>query len=561
MQSIFSLNDTDVRRLVADAASSSDINLLRSHLYRLVNLRKEMGIAIREQAQNRNDLARIVQTAQQVLAEDRSTGLLSLLDRKGLISGYRTKLKAQLEANQALANTNADLRNKISSAAQAVASSQALRDQVGTLTRQLADLQAANQQALQQLEFARQDAASRPEALAAETPQNGPDEALLLTIQQQEATIAELQRQLDQAQSTLQDRHQAQAAAATQEAAASTPEIDQIRDMFAQQVSGYMADNLRLTRELRTTQETVDQLKGSLGQVEELLATANQENADGKELAAALQQQLDAAVEQRAGIEQMLSQREEAITLLQQQLEDARSALQSSEQNAAAIQTKLEGAMADITRQAETISSLTQDKDQLLEQVAELGKQNGLSQAQVAELQENIRNHIGQIEAIQHELDTTIQNWQESQTLDRQKIQDQSQEISRQSTQLEQLSATNLHLERHLGMLENRTERLLSIKQGLEASLKAGAEERQRLTALAKDTSYELLAAQRQNKALEATVQQQQSLINDLSSRLQTEKKVIHLAGPAARRAAEVEEEVPEFELPHQQDETPGHQM
>ena len=110
-------------------------------------------------------------------------------------------------------------------------------------------------------------------------------------------------------------------------------------------------------------------------------------------------------------------------------------------------------------------------------------------------------------------------------------------------------------------MLENRTERLLSIKQGLEASLKAGAEKRQRLTALAKDTSYELLAAQRQNKALEATVQQQQSLINDLSSRLQTEKKVIHLAGPTARRAAEVEEEVPEFELPHQQDETPGHQM
>lgn len=559
MQSKFSLKDEDVRRLVADAESSSDINLLRNHLYRLVNLRKEMAIAIREQVQNRNDLSRIVQTAQQVLAEDRSTGLLSILDRKGLISGYRTKLKAQLEANQALANANADLRGKMSSATQAIATTQSLRDQVSKLTRQLGDLQATNQQTLQDLEFARQDASNRPAMAAEQIPR--PDEALLLKIQQQETAITELQRQLDDAQLALQGRHQEQLAAVTEQQAASTPEIDQIREMFAQQVSGYMADNLRLTRELRTTQEAVDQLKASLLQVEEQLETAKAETSAGKELAQALEQQLAAAAEQSAGLQEMLSQREEAITRLQQQLDDAKSALEASEQKAATIQGKLEGALGDISRQGETISSLTQEKEQLLEQVAELGKQNGLSQAQVAELQASIRNHIGQIDTIQRELDATIQNWQASQVQDRQTIHEQSEQLSRQSAQLEDLDTTNRQLERHLGMLENRTGRLVAIKQGLEQSLKNGAEERQRIAQLAKDTSYELMTAQRQNKELETTVRQQQSYISELSSRLQTEKKVIHLAGPATRRAAEVEEANMEHELLAQQDESPSHQM
>lgn len=547
MQSNFSLSDADVRQLVDDAQHSLNIDLLRSHIYRFVSLRKEMAVAIHNAAQERSDLARIVETANKVLTEDRSTGLLSLLDRKGLISGHREKLRVQLQTNLLLAQQNADFRQQLSAAQQIAAPTQALRDQMTRLTAQLTDLSSQHEQALQELDQARHDkvlssAIEPTPTLAAEV-----DPDLLAKVARQAEEIEQLQGELRNARGALNERRQNELAAVVTAHAAETPELDKIQTMFREQVSGYLAENLQLGQALRANKEALETLTNSLQNVETLLEAANQTNAESSLTIQDLRAQITTSDSKIQDLQNDLAALDRTIAQLQADLAKSQEKLILTQNNEADLKTQLSAAQGTIADQSGHIETLTVTKGNLVDQVAQLTQQNGESEQKVQTLQLSIQQHIGQIEGIQRQLDDTANNWQLQQAQSEEQLAQRDELISRQRTEMAALETSKSALERAVAAQTETTQHLVQSKQALEGALRETSTERRRITSLAKDTTLELSQALLANKALESQISELQTTINELNTRLQTASKVIHFAGPATRREAAAEE-VPSFE-------------
>lgn len=542
MQSNFSLSDADVRRLVDDAQHSLNIDLLRSHIYRFVSLRKEMAVAIHNAAQERSDLVRIVETANKVLTEDRSTGLLSLLDRKGLISGHREKLRVQLQTNKQLAEQNADIRQRLSARQHSTAPTQALREQVTKLTTQLTDLSARHEQALQDLEQVRHEKAVSPSFEPVSTPAVGQSEDLLAKVAQQAEKIEHLQNELNGVRGALNERRQSELAVAVTAQAAETPELEKIQTMFRDQVSGYLAENMQLNQALRTNKEALETLTRSLRHVEGLLEAANQANTESSLTIQDLRSQITRAEGLIQRLQDDLAARDNTIGQLRTEILKSQQALSLAQENETRLNEQLGAAQGTIAEQSGRIDALTLTQGNLSEQVVQLTQQNGESEQQIQSLQQSIQHHIDQIEGIQRQLDETATNWQNEQSKSAEQLAQRDDLISRQRAEMAALEAGKSALERTVIALNEKTQNLVQVKQALEGALKATSAERGRVTSLAKDTALDLCSALQANKALESQVNDLQATVNELNSRLQTASKVIHFSGPASRREAPAEE-------------------
>lgn len=547
MQSNFSLSDADVRRLVDDAQHSLNIDLLRSHIYRFVSLRKEMAVAIHNAAQERSDLVRIVETANKVLTEDRSTGLLSLLDRKGLISGHREKLRVQLQTNQQLAEQNADFRQRLSAIQHWAAPTKALREQVTKLTTQLTDLTARHEQALQDLEQVRHEKAVSPSFEPVSAPDAGQSEDLLAKVAQQAEEIERLQNELNGVRGALNERRQSELAVAVTAQAAETPELEKIQTMFRDQVSGYLAENLQLNQALRTNKEALETLTSSLRHVEGLLEAANQANTESSLTIQDLRSQITTAEGLIQRLQDDLAARDNTIGQLRTEILKSQQTLSLAQENETRLKEQLGAAQGTIADQSGRIDALTLTQGNLSEQVVQLTQRNGESEQQVQSLQHSIQQHIDQIEGIQRQLDETVTSWQNQQSTSAEQLAQRDELISRQRAEMAALVASKSALERTVIALTENTQNLVQVKQALEGALKATSAERRRVTSLAKDTALDLCSALQANKALESQVNDLQATVNELNSRLQTASKVIHFSGPASRREAPAEE-VPTFE-------------
>lgn len=546
MQSNFSLSDADVRRLVDDAQHSLNIDLLRSHIYRFVSLRKEMAVAIHNAAQERSDLVRIVETANKVLTEDRSTGLLSLLDRKGLISGHREKLRVQLQTNKQLAEQNADFRQRLSASQHSAAPTQALREQVTKLTTQLTNLTARHEQALQDLEQVQHEKAVSPSFEPVSAPAAGQSEDLLAKVAQQADEIERLQNELNGVRGALNERRQNELAVAVTTQAAETPELEKIQTMFRDQVSGYLAENLQLSQALRTNKEALETLTSSLRHVEGLLEAASQTNTESSLTIQDLRSQITTAEGLIHQLQEDLVARDNTIGQLQAEILKSQQELTLAQKNESQLKEQLGAAQGTIADQSGRIDALTLNQGNLSEQVVKLTQQNGESEQQVQSLQHCIQQHIDQIEGIQRQLDETVTNWQNQQSASTEQLAQRDELISGQRAEMAALEASKSALERTVIALTENTQNLVQVKQALEGALKANSTERRRITSLAKDTALDLCSALQANKALKSQVNDLQATVNELNSRLQTASKVIHFAGPASRREAPAEE-VPTF--------------
>nr|WP_193838671.1 hypothetical protein [Pseudomonas syringae]QOC74147.1 Golgin subfamily A member 2-like protein [Pseudomonas syringae pv. actinidiae] len=546
MQSNFSLSDADVRRLVDDAQHSLNIDLLRSHIYRFVSLRKEMAVAIHNAAQERSDLVRIVETANKVLTEDRSTGLLSLLDRKGLISGHREKLRVQLQTNKQLAEQNADFRQRLSASQHSAAPTQALREQVTKLTTQLTNLTARHEQALQDLEQVQHEKAVSPSFEPVSAPAAGQSEDLLAKVAQQADEIERLQNELNGVRGALNERRQNELAVAVTTQAAETPELEKIQTMFRDQVSGYLAENLQLSQALRTNKEALETLTSSLRHVEGLLEAASQTNTESSLTIQDLRSQITTAEGLIHQLQEDLVARDNTIGQLQAEILKSQQELTLAQKNESQLKEQLSAAQGTIADQSGRIDALTLNQGNLSEQVVKLTQQNGESEQQVQSLQHCIQQHIDQIEGIQRQLDETVTNWQNQQSASTEELAQRDELISGQRAEMAALEASKSALERTVIALTENTQNLVQVKQALEGALKANSTERRRITSLAKDTALDLCSALQANKALKSQVNDLQATVNELNSRLQTASKVIHFAGPASRREAPAEE-VPTF--------------
>ncbi|OKS78755.1 hypothetical protein PsaNZ64_00295 [Pseudomonas syringae pv. actinidiae] len=546
MQSNFSLSDADVRRLVDDAQHSLNIDLLRSHIYRFVSLRKEMAVAIHNAAQERSDLVRIVETANKVLTEDRSTGLLSLLDRKGLISGHREKLRVQLQTNKQLAEQNADFRQRLSASQHSAAPTQALREQVTKLTTQLTNLTARHEQALQDLEQVQHEKAVSPSFEPVSAPAAGQSEDLLAKVAQQADEIERLQNELNGVRGALNERRQNELAVAVTTQAAETPELEKIQTMFRDQVSGYLAENLQLSQALRTNKEALETLTSSLRHVEGLLEAASQTNTESSLTIQDLRSQITTAEGLIHQLQEDLVARDNTIGQLQAEILKSQQELTLAQKNESQLKEQLSAAQGTIADQSGRIDALTLNQGNLSEQVVKLTQQNGESEQQVQSLQHCIQQHIDQIEGIQRQLDETVTNWQNQQSASTEQLAQRDELISGQRAEMAALEASKSALERTVIALTENTQNLVQVKQALEGALKANSTERRRITSLAKDTALDLCSALQANKALKSQVNDLQATVNELNSRLQTASKVIHFAGPASRREAPAEE-VPTF--------------
>lgn len=547
MQSNFSLSDADVRRLVDDAQHSLNIDLLRSHIYRFVSLRKEMAVAIHNAAQERSDLVRIVETANKVLTEDRSTGLLSLLDRKGLISGHREKLRVQLQTNLQLAEQNADFRQRLSASQHSAAPTQALREQVTKLTIQLTDLTARHEQALQDLEQVRHEKAVSPSFETVSAPDAGQSEDLLTKLAQQSEQIERLQNELNGVRGALNERRQSELAVAVTAQAAETPELEKIQTMFRDQVSGYLAENLQLSQALRTNKEALETLTSSLRHVEGLLEAANQANTESSLTIQDLRSQITNAEGLIQRLQDDLAARDNTIGQLRTEILKSQQALSLAQESETRLKEQLGAAQGTIADQSGRIDALTLSQGNLSEQVVQLTQQNGESEQQVQSLQHSIQQHIDQIEGIQRQLDETVTNWQNLQSTSAEQLAQRDDLISRQRAEMAALEDSKSALERKVIALTENTQNLVQVKQALEGALKATSAERHRVTSLAKEAALDLCSALQDNKALKSQVNDLQATVHELNSRLQTASKVIHFSGPASRREAPAEE-VPTFE-------------
>lgn len=547
MQSNFSLSDADVRRLVDDAQHSLNIDLLRSHIYRFVSLRKEMAVAIHNAAQERSDLVRIVETANKVLTEDRSTGLLSLLDRKGLISGHREKLRVQLQTNLQLAEQNADFRQRLSASQHSAAPTQALREQVTKLTSQLTDLTARHDQALQDLEQVRHEKAVSPSFEPVSAQNAGQSEDLLAKLAQQAEQIERLQNELNGVRGALNERRQNELAVAVTTQAAETPELEKIQTMFRDQVSGYLAENLQLNQALRTNKEALETLTSSLRHVEGLLEAANQANTESSLTIQDLRSQITNAEVLIQRLQDDLAARDNTIGQLRTEIHKSQQALSLAQESETRLKEQLGAAQGTIADQTGRIDALTLTQGNLSEQVVQLTQQNGESEQQVQSLQHSIQQHIDQIEGIQRQLDETVTNWQNLQSTSAEQLAQRDELISRQRAEMAALEDSKSALERKVIALTENTQNLVQVKQALEGALKATSAERHRVTSLAKEAALDLCSALQDNKALKSQVNDLQATVHELNSRLQTASKVIHFSGPASRREAPAEE-VPTFE-------------
>ncbi|WAT32276.1 hypothetical protein [Pseudomonas sp. GXZC] len=542
MQSNFSLSDADVRRLVDDAQHSLNIDLLRSHIYRFVSLRKEMAVAIHNAAQERVDLARIVETANKVLTEDRSTGLLSLLDRKGLISGHREKLRVQLQTNKLLADQNADFRQRLSATQHLAAPTQTLRDQVAKLSTQLTDLSTRHEQALLDLEQARHEKALSPSRESAQVADTGETEDLLAKVALQAEEIERLQGELNGVRAALNERRQDELAATVTTHVAETPELEKIQTMFRDQVSGYLAENLQLNQALRTNKQSLETLASSLRHVEGLLEVANQANTESSLTVQDLRSQISAAEDLIQRLRNDVAERDNTIGLLQAEMLKSQQALSLAQKNEAGLKEQLRAAQGTIADQSGRIEQLTQAHGKLGEQVAHLTQKHGESEQKAQSLQHSIQQHIDQIEAVQRQLDETATSWQNEQSATAVQLAQRDELLNRQRAEMAALEASKSTLERTVTTLAENAQHLAQAKQELEGALRANSEERRRVTSLAKDTALDLRCALQANKALETQVSVLQGTVNELNSRLQTASKVIHFAGPASRREAAADE-------------------
>jgi chromosome segregation ATPase len=539
MQPRFTLDDAGVRGIVADAERTTNLDLLRSHIYRLVTHRKEMGLVINEISQSRNEMVGIVSTANKVLSEDRSSGLMSILDRKGLVNGLRDELRKQIETNVKLNEVSSGLRKKLNTALLSANQTAELRTAVERLTRELEETRNDHQLASRELQ--RLQAQLLSPAVATNSPEPAQDNSeLTSTIAAQSERIAALEQQLTDAQMQLQASQPSVGASEHAPQAASTTDLEEIQALFSEQVSGYIADNLRLKRELRLAQDAAETLNQSLESLEGALAEAKQAARSADDRATALSAELQASQTTIGALQMEVADGKAENQRHQQEIDALQKTISESRASNGQLQAAFDRKHTELESAGRMISALTSERDQLLENLSRTQGSLNTSEAMNERLQTDIHGYIQQLDSIEAQLKAQIAGWDDERTQLHFKLNERAEQIDRQSNEIHTLQSNVQSLERNLTILNRRSERLIGIKSTLQEALRNLSQDRQRLSNLARDACFELKKVEQEKEQLKLTVLDQETTIGDLTSQLQTSRKVIQLGGPSTRREAEM---------------------
>lgn len=539
MQPNFSLNDQQIREMLASARASNDADLLRGHIYQLVKLRKELALYIYQLSTSRTDLAAINESATATLAMDKKTGLLALLDRKGLIKELNSQLKKQLETMSRLAADKEALQAQLAATASQEPKESslvgALRAELASAQNQLDNLQQANQR------FATDAARLERENSSLSTQQR----QLETRIEDLETLVSDLKAQLAAA-------HAAQSLAANyQESTPATDDRKQaaapsefIRDLFEKQITALLDRNADLDRELALYKEQSDALsqqvraaESTISQMQAQAATVDaeraQERRDAEALLLSTQSKLGelehATRDYLARINNLTeenSRLQEDLSAVRRELAVARS---ESHEKGAEVRALTAAVAERDSRIAQIQAALDRGEIELADarsQISNLNHEKVEISSELATLAERMRVAIDQ--STRTEATLTLE------------INSLTEQLRAKSHELNQARDTNQGLERTVRILNNRTDKLVQLKRQLEQSLKLGSEDRNQMRELTRSLSLEN-AVQRQELAqLKELNKAQAAELSQLGARLRTASKVVVLQGPESRKDAEL---------------------
>jgi chromosome segregation ATPase len=539
MQPKFTLSDADVRSIVSDARITQDPERLRSHIYRMVNLRKEMAAALISVSLSRNEMAKVSKSAVQVLDEDRNTGILRLLDNKGLIKASRQKLKDQMQANLELVNELNTLRSAVSAASNNDVEAD-LRRTIATIKRDIEQYRSAVAELTHDLERSKEENASLRALTHEPSVQPAVVEVVDTTrITELEGVIADLNDQLAKANETLallsakaEAAQQATPVAAQAQPPAGTADmISKMQTLFNEQLAVVLSQNSSLNDELQHYKEEAQSALASISALEarkDLDAQALKDLREAAEIATA----------EISSLQETVQAQTQELQTVRRDLETARLELDRANSSNQMLSSDLAAAKGVIAQQENAVRSLEERNKSLSYATEENARKAEEAEAQVLTLRDSIRQYIDQLSQLDNKLVAVTADWEareqqmigEKQTLE--------SKVQQQDSAIKGLETTNDSLLRTVNILENRSSRLLRVKQTLEDSLKTLRMESFRNKELAKDASYEAHQARMEQKALLEKTQEQGSSIDKLSHQLQTASKVIRLEGPASRSTA-----------------------
>lgn len=589
MRSQFSLNDKDVRVIFNDATTSTDPSLLRSHIFRFVEYRKQMALAINALNAKNQDLLKMVDAARTILNEDRSTGLLGILANKQLITKLREQLEDQLRANVELVASNEKVRYELVNIQRSSGELPKLREQVKTLTHSLATLTAQHESTLVDLDAARYEK-EVAEAAGQAMPVVSPE--LLATVENQQKQIESLNQQLSAARAELEAGQHHQRAEAAIQRADNSDDFAEVRQMFEGQVHSYLQMIQKLKGEARTREAALTELSGTVQSLQKELEEAERAVESERLISKGLQgkiteleDQLSSSHDQVNSYESALSESRIAEQTMRSQLSDMRDLLEESERQASSFQselselnqrldslkselgsanqqnallrqetTRLTGELqvsnqTVATQQTQiqalgetlddresTIQALTEKQSHLASSLAAKSNELNLANAANTDYQNRIESYVRQVDQITARLDETVSEFQQEQSQLNSVIAEQSGVIERANQHIAHLGKVNEKLSRELTDAQSKATHQFATIKGLHGVLKNISLERQRLQAIASHASLTMASSSLDNAELNKTVADLLRKVSALTSQLATSKKVIHLEGTGSRR-------------------------
>lgn len=529
----FSLNDADIREIYNVTQTSNNADVLRGMVYKLIKLRKEMAISMHQLASSRADLAAINESASAALAMDKKTGLLALLDRKGLIGELQQQVAKQLQALTRLANEKASLHQEL----QTARNSNDGKAIIQTLRQEIAGAEASLTQLGQQNHLVT--------AKANQLESN--NQHLSEKVRQLEALIADLRQQLETAE-TLQKSSPAQVAQSSAKPEAPQAEANTfVRELFSQQIAALADKNMQLESEVALLNEQNHaisaQLQAARGQVEQLtgemsaLKEAHQAERD------ASTQELFAASTKLKALEQQLTQQIDQINHLTAENNQLQAELQASNTSVAELKQ-------EIAAKNGQISSLSTDLESERERLKTLQSRLTVAESDLQTASRAISQRDDENQQIGAELQKLSGRLAEAIDLStanelqlRAEIQGLNEGLRASQSRVEYLESDKVNLEKNIQRLNDRTDRLSGLKRELQASLRLISEDRAVLRQLAGEVSLENTLSRKENSELKELCEAQNNELERLGGQLSLASKVIHLRGPETRRDAQLSDE------------------
>lgn len=573
----FSLNDVEIREIYNVARTSNNADVLRGMIYKLIKLRKEMAVSIHQLSTSRADLAAINESASAALAMDKKTGLLALLDRKGLINELQQQITKQLQALTRLANEKASLQQELQSVRNSndgKAIIQALRQEIANAESSLSQLKQQNQLTsakANQLESNNQlltEKIRELETLIAESPQQHPadtsretaeighaqlessNQLLTEKVSHLEALIVDLRRQLETVE-TLEKTAQPQAAQlGTQpsQTDAQPSEVNSfVRELFNQQITALVDKNLQLeeavallndqnqaiSAQLQVAREQVQKLSDEMSAIKEAHQTEREGSA----------QELLTANNKLANLEQQLSQQISQIDRLTAENDRLQLELKNSNTTISALQQQIASKDGQISSLNLNLSS---ERDRIENLQSLLSRTEGdLSSAKQVITQRDAENQqiSGELQQLSERLAEAVNLSTANELQLRAEIDSLNENLRASLGRVEYLESDKVNLEKNIRRLNDRSERLAELKRQLQESLRQISEDRLNLRQLASSISLENSTIRKENVELKDICQAQADELVRLGSQLTLASKVIHLRGPEARKDAQLNDE------------------